>query len=153
MFLTTLYAFVGSFGFGIIFNIKGKNLIIAALGGGLSWLTYQLCINANLSQPTALFIATLIVSTYAEYMAKLMKSPVTIFIICSIVPLVPGSDMYYATNQSVLGNFSESLTLGIETLLKAGAIAVGIILVSSVSRLIKKAKVKFKKVKHVKMKK
>lgn len=142
MFLSSLYAFIGSLGFAIIFNIKGKNLIAASFGGGISWLIFQLCSSAGLSTSTALFTATIIVTIYSEFMAKIMKSPATIFVICSIIPLVPGSGMYYTTFESVNGNFSGSLTQGIKTLFDAGAIAVGIIFVSSIARIFKSKKYK-----------
>lgn len=137
MLLNSIYALIGSLGFGIIFNIKGKNLIMAAFGGGLAWIIFQLSTIVNLSTSTSLFIATLGVSIYSEIMATLMKAPVTIFVICSIIPLVPGSGMYYTTFESVQGNITTSLNLGIETLFNAGAIAIGITLVSSISKILK----------------
>lgn len=33
-------SFLASLGFGIIFNIKGKNLIFASIGGAISWFSY-----------------------------------------------------------------------------------------------------------------
>ncbi len=44
MILNSFYAFLSSLGFGILFNIRGKNLIIASIGGGLGWFTYLLSV-------------------------------------------------------------------------------------------------------------
>ena len=41
-------SFIVTFGFGILFNIKGKKLIFAALGGGLSWYCYSLPLSLGL---------------------------------------------------------------------------------------------------------
>jgi uncharacterized membrane protein YjjB (DUF3815 family) len=144
MLLRSLYALIGSLGFSILFNVKGKDIIFGALGGGIAWLSYEMINTQGISTSTSLFIATAIVSAYAEIMARLRKQPVTIFVISSIIPLVPGSGMYYTTYESVKGNFSQSLTIGIETLFNAGAIAVAIVLVSSISKIIINRK-KYKK--------
>ena len=42
VFIQTIASFIASCGFGIIFNIKGKKLFFAAIGGGLSWFVYAL---------------------------------------------------------------------------------------------------------------
>lgn len=45
MFEQTVVALIASLGFGVIFNIRGKNLFFATIGGGLSWLSYLLLKN------------------------------------------------------------------------------------------------------------
>ena len=49
VFIQTIASFIASCGFGIIFNIKGKKLFFAAIGGGLSWFVYALGLHLNLS--------------------------------------------------------------------------------------------------------
>ena len=39
--INSIYAFFSSLGFGIIFNIKGKNLFFSSLCGGLGWFVYH----------------------------------------------------------------------------------------------------------------
>jgi len=140
MILNTFYAFLSSFGFGILFNIRGKLLIIASLGGGLSWLTYLISGRLQPSIIFSLFLASIVGSIYSEIMARVYKNPVTMFIICAIIPLVPGGGMYYATLEAVKGNLTVALTKGAETLFSAGAIAVGIVFVASISTIFKKIK-------------
>ena len=41
----SIFSIVGCFGFGMLFNIKGKKLLFASLGGGLSWFVYSLCLS------------------------------------------------------------------------------------------------------------
>lgn len=140
MILNFIYAFFSSLGFGILFNIRDKNLIIASIGGGLSWFTYLLALRLQPSIVFSLFLASMVGSIYSEIMARLYKSPVTIFIICAIIPLVPGGGMYYATLEAVKGNFNAALSKGALTLFSAGAIAIGIVFVSSTSTIFKKIK-------------
>lgn len=136
LFMPSFYSFVATLAFSVLFNIKGKNTWLAALGGGLSWFFYIFSLKFNISQPLAFFYSSVAVSIYSEVMARVRKCPVTIFIICGILPLVPGGGMYYTTLASVEGDVNKSLTTGLSTLTIAGAIAVGVILVSSLTRLI-----------------
>lgn len=136
LFLPSFYSFIATLAFSVLFNIKGKNTWLAALGGGLSWLFYILALKYTVSQPLAFFYASVAVAVYSEIMARVRKCPVTIFIICGILPLVPGGGMYYTMLASVEGNVTKSLNTGLSTLTIAGAIAVGVILVSSLTRLI-----------------
>ena len=38
--LPCVYAFFGSLGFSFVFNLHGKNILYAAIGGGISWFVY-----------------------------------------------------------------------------------------------------------------
>ena len=138
--ISVLYAFISSLGFGILFNVRGKNLIIASIGGGVGWLFYLLTKNSTSSEIVSLFVGSLVISIYSEIFARIMKNPVTIFLICALIPLVPGGSMYYTTFEAVQGNIDKSIVLGIQTLFNAASIAVGIILVSTLSRIINRLK-------------
>ena len=136
MIIKSIYALIATLTFGILFNIQGKKLAIASLGGGISWFAYLLAASYGKSNVLSLFIASLIAGVFSEAMARIMKTPVTTFVICAIIPLVPGGGMYYTMLDSIRGNINSSLNNGLETLTSAGAIAVGIILVSSTSKYI-----------------
>lgn len=136
MIIKSAYAFIASFGFGVLFNIKGKNLFFASLGGGLTWFVYLLTLNYYKFDLLALFTASLFAGAYSEVFARILKTPVTTFSICSIIALVPGGGMYYTMLESVQGNINEFLSTGLNTLSSAGAIAVGILLASSLTKVI-----------------
>lgn len=130
------YSFICTMGFCIIFNIRGKNIIFASLGGGIGWVMYLYMNQVQDSMIFSYFLASVVIGIYGEIMARLLKAPVTTFVICAIIPLVPGGGMYYTMLESVQGNFTLSLEKCFETLFIAGAIAVAIILVSSITKLI-----------------
>ena len=138
MFFQVIYAFIVSLGFGVLFNVRDKNLFFAALGGAVGWFFYSLTLNLSDSNILAMLIASISISIYAEIFSRVLKNPVTLFLVCSLIPLVPGSGMYYTVFEAVEGNVFDSLNNGIETLSLAGVIAVGIILVSTLSRLMQK---------------
>ncbi len=142
MFFQVIYAFIVSLGFGVLFNVRDKNLFFAALGGAVGWFFYSLTVNLSDSNILAMLIASISISIYAEIFSRVLKNPVTLFLVCSLIPLVPGSGMYYTVFEAVEGNVFDSLNNGIETLSLAGVIAVGIILVSTLSRLMQKLKIR-----------
>ena len=133
-------SFIITFGFGILFNIKGKKLLFAALGGGLSWYCYSLPLSLGLSEVSSLFISALVFSTYSEVLARLFKTPVTSFVICALFPLVPGSGMYYTMLATINGDLQNAVHLGINTLANAGTLALGVIFISTITSLIFRVK-------------
>ncbi|SUY47387.1 membrane spanning protein [Clostridium putrefaciens] len=137
MILKIVYSFITTLGFGILFNIKGKKLIFASIGGSISLFFYLLFLKFNFSDLSSLFFSTIIFSIYAEILARILKTPVTTFTICALIPLVPGGGMYYTMLESIQGNVEQSLNIGIDTLYKAGALAIGIVFVSSISKFIR----------------
>jgi len=142
MFFQVIYAFIVSLGFGVLFNVRDRNLFFAALGGAVGWFFYSLTLNLSSSNVLAMLIASISISVYAEIFSRVLKNPVTLFLVCSLIPLVPGSGMYYTVFEAVKGNVNKSLNYGIETISLAGVIAVGIILVSTLSRLMQKLKIR-----------
>jgi len=126
---------VATFCFSILFNIRGKNIFFTALGGGITWIFYSTSINLIQADIYAVFIAAIAAGIYSETMARVLKAPVTVFVICAIIPLVPGGAMYQTMLQTVQGNVSQSVSLGIHTLAIAGTIAIGIFVITSSFRL------------------
>lgn len=136
MLLNFIYACIATLAFGIIFNIRGEKLVFASLGGGISWAVYLLSFRLFSSMIFAYFLAASIVTLYSEIMARVLKAPVTTFVICAVIPVVPGGGMYNTMLESVKGNVQTALSLGVETITIAGAIAVGILFISTIVKII-----------------
>ncbi|MFL0196499.1 threonine/serine exporter family protein [Clostridium sp. WILCCON 0269] len=136
MIINSIYILITTLSFSILGNVRGKNLIFSSLGGGLTWFFYLLS-SHHLSSSSILcfFIASVVASIYSEVMARVLKTPATTFVICAVIPLVPGGGMYNTMLQSIQGHINESLSMGLNTLEIAGTIAVGIFLVSSISKV------------------
>lgn len=151
MIIQSLLAFFSTLGFGILFNIKGKKLFYAGLGGGLSWFISLCCESLGFNTSSSFFIASILFSIYSEIMARILKTPVTTLIICALIPLVPGGGMYYTMYEAVNGNIITSIELGLKTLANAGSLALGIILVSTLTRLffLAKRKTEFKELEKI----
>lgn len=135
--------FIGAFGFAILYNIRGKRLIMASVGGFLSCVLFVLFSRFIENEPLNYFFVALLVSIYAEIMARRLKTPTTTFITTSLIPLIPGGSLYYTlvyAFQSDIVNFAEK---AIDTLLLAAALALGIIVSATVTNLLAKT---FKKI-------
>ncbi|MCF0148881.1 MAG: threonine/serine exporter family protein [Clostridium sp.] len=140
MLIQSIFAFFASLGFGILFNIKGNKLFYAGLGGGLSWFISIYCESLGFNTNSSFFISSIVFSIYSEIMARVLKTPVTSLIICALIPLVPGGGMYYTMYEAINGNIMESIELGINTISNAGSLSIGIIFISTLTRLLMRAK-------------
>ena len=128
--LQTCMGMLGAIGFAVLFHVKGKKLIVAAVGGGLSWIVYLIVLERYGDKALGRLASTVTVGILAEILARVMKPPVTILLVPMLIPLIPGGDLYYTTSYLVQGQAEEcakSLDLVIR---EAGAIAFGIILVT-----------------------
>lgn len=134
-FLPVLYAFAACASFCPIFNIRGKNMLYAALGGALGWLIYLLSAGHG-TDIFQYFVASIAISAYAEIVARIRKSPSTCYLIIALLPLVPGGGVYYTMKSCIQGQFEEFADTGMHTLLIAGAIALGVLWVISMVRLL-----------------
>ena len=129
-------SFFGCLGFSILFNIHGKGIFLCVLGGVLSWATYLIALGLGCSDLTAYFLAGLFSAAYAEIMARIRKYPAISYLVVAIFPLIPGAGVYYAMSHAVQGNMDLFASRGIHTAAIAGVLAVGILLVSTIFRLV-----------------
>lgn len=137
-----IMGFLGSLGFAVLFNIRGYKLVAAALGGLFSWGTFLLLGFLTPDEPLRYFIVAILISLYAEIMARVLKTPTTTFIVTSLIPLVPGSALYYTMAYAFGGNFDSFLSKAIYTFQLAGALALGIVVVTAISTFVRKHKQK-----------
>ena len=126
---------IGCYGFSLIFNIHGSGFLLCILGGGISWATYCVVHYFTGNDILATFCASAISAAYAEAIARIRKYPAISYLVVSLLPLIPGAGLYYTSNYIVRGNMSMFASKGTHTIAIAGAIAVGILLVSTLMRL------------------
>ena len=129
-------AFTGALGFGVLFNIKRDKLLPAAFGGFLGWAVYLALGRVLPEDAIRYLLAAMIVTVYAEVMARRKKTPATIFVVPGIVPMVPGGSLYYTMRYLVEGNQEAFRHQSVYTLLLAGAIAGGILCAMTLWRII-----------------
>ena len=133
--ITVLASFVGCIGFAILFNVHGPGGMLCALGGGLTWLAYCITYRFSKDVVTSNLIAAVFASMYSEIMARIRKYPAISYLVVSLFPLLPGAAVYFATNCIVTGDMDGFATKATQTVAMAGALAVGILIVSTTVRL------------------
>lgn len=136
LFAELISCFIGCTGFFILFNIHGFGGFLCALGGVLTWLTFRLttCLGGN--DIAAYFFGALTGAIYSEIMARIRKYPAISYLVISSFPLIPGAGVYYAMTYAVQGDTARFAEQGIHTAAIAGIMAVGILLSSTIFRMI-----------------
>ena len=135
MILQLATAFVGSLGFAMLFHVKKERLLLASLGGLLAWGVYLLMGQASDQEVVRYFVASVVLTVYAETLARLVKCPATLFIVTASIPLIPGGSLY-RTMQYFMMNDLEAFSLqALTTVLLAVAIAVGMLVPTAIFQL------------------
>ncbi len=136
MIVDFLLGFLSCLGFGYIFNCPIKAIIKGCIAGGFGWTTYKITLQMGHGTVIATFIGALVLSIICEICARMYKDAVTVFTIPAILPLVPGAGLYYTMLYFIQNNYDLALAKGIETLGNAVAIAIAILIVSSITRFV-----------------
>ncbi len=133
--IIVISGFFGSLCFGVLFNIHGKRLLFAALGGFMSSLLFVVFSYYEFSEALNYLIVAFSISVYAEIMARILKTPTTTFITCSLIPLIPGSSLYYTMAEAFKGTYDSFVVKATGTLELAAALALGIIVALMVTKI------------------
>ena len=132
--IEVISAFASTLAFGVLFNIRGKNLWLAALGGMTAWLIFLLLGLVIPSEAARYLLVSVLISIYSEGMARFLHTPATTFCIVSLIPLIPGGSLYYTMANALQGNNDEFMARATYTLELAAALALGILLVTACAR-------------------
>jgi uncharacterized membrane protein YjjB (DUF3815 family) len=135
-------AFLGSFGPAILFNIERKNLVWAGLCGATGWAAYKNILIISNSNIFSVFVAAMVISLISEVLAKILKTPSTVFYIPSLFPIVPGISAYQTVLYIINDRLSDAVYKAIETLGSAGAISFGILMISTIFRFVNTQNIK-----------
>ena len=85
----------------------GKKLWFAALGGCLSWAVYLAVEFITPSPYVCGFWSTVAITLYAECMARIHKTPVTVFLVSATIPLIPGAALYRTMNWMLMKDWAK----------------------------------------------
>ncbi len=126
---------IGTLGFGLMFNMHGKGIPFALLGSAISWPVCVLMMRLELAEPVAYLMGAAASAIYAEIMARIRKQPATSYLMCALVPMIPGSGIYYTMDFIRRGMLADAYDKGMMTAAIAGSMAVGVLLVSTGFRM------------------
>lgn len=126
---------IATYGFGIIFNVRGKKNLYGSFGAGIGWLVYSLLSARGFTYFISYTAASSTITIYSEILSRRLKVPTVSFLYPSMIPLVPGGGIYYTMYYIVQDNISGAVGKGIETFIISGSIAIGILTVSTFSQI------------------
>ena len=121
----------GTLSFAILFACPRRSLPYCALVGAVGWFVYELLTMFGLDSAAASLLAVIPLTLLTRIFAIVLKTPVTVFLLAGIFPLVPGAGIYYTAYYFIQGNNALALSNGISTFKIAVALAIGITLVLS----------------------
>lgn len=123
--------------FGLVLDIPGKYLGWSGAAGAICWVVYILVKGAAGSTVWAVFLSSLAVALIGHLLARILRAPVSVFLIPGILPLVPGTSIYHCVYHIIWSNKEQSTYYLVETMQIAGAIAMAVFLMDSIFKMIK----------------
>lgn len=141
MFLWDLFpeliaAFLGTLGFSLMFKMKSGHLLFVSINGLLVYAIYMIASFFGLTEFVSAFLATLFAALMAELLARALKAPTVIFVTTILVPIVPGSGLYYSMRYLLLQDVSNFVQRFKSMCFIFAGMMCGIILVSSLMKLV-----------------
>ena len=130
--LSIIASFFGSFGFAIIYNIRGRRVLIPAIGGAV-YLVFLHFVN---NEYLGFFVGAILITIYSEIWARILKTPATTVLMPTVIPLIPGGSLYYAMDAALRRDMPQFIVKGQAAIGLAIALAAGIMVVTSLRRQI-----------------
>ena len=122
--------------FAIVFRVGKRHLPFISIGGTVTYFIFHVVLAIGGPVFVAALASTVFIATYAEVCARKLRAPTIIYVLCGVVPTVPGGDLYRSMRSLLLGDYPTALSDRSLAIMTGVGIAGGIVLVSIVSGLI-----------------
>ncbi len=126
-------AFAGALGFACMYNLSSRNLWLAAFNGMMGQFVYVLAKAADWNEFAAMAAASLTVTLLAEILARICRSPATAYLVCALIPLVPGKGIFEVIRCWIL-DYADTGTWARFTFLQGAGIAAGCLIAAGLVR-------------------
>ena len=121
-----LTSFVGTLGFAILLHAPKRAWLPASLIGAMTYTLYWSLKQLSLDEAASMFLAALFGSLLAQFCARKMRMIATIFLLLSVVALVPGLGLYRCMEQLGHQQYALGAQTGILTMAGILMMALGI---------------------------
>ncbi|MGX1266198.1 uncharacterized membrane protein YjjB (DUF3815 family) [Rossellomorea marisflavi] len=133
-------SFISAAAFGIIFNAPKQSLFKCGIVGMLGWMIYIILFTIEIDTVIATLAASFVVAVVSQIFAKMYKTPVIIFSVAGIIPLVPGGIAYDAMRNFVQNDYNMAMNLAAKAFMISGSIAIGLVFSEVINQVIRNAK-------------
>lgn len=131
-----ILSFIATATFAIIFNAPKNILFHCGLVGAIGWGIYLVFTNHGVDIVPASFAGAFVIAIVAHIYAKRFKTPMLIFSVAGIIPLVPGGMAYNTMRHVVEKDYTQSIEFAVKTSLITGAIVMGLVFAEVFMQLI-----------------
>ena len=131
-------SFFASAAFGIIYQAPRNTIIKCGLVGMIGWVIYISLVWEEVDSVPATLIASFVIAMVSQMLARIYKTPMIIFSVPGIIPLVPGSLAYDAMRNFVQNDYSVAISIAAKAFMISGAIAFGLVFSEVLNQIIKK---------------
>src|SRR5699024_12632336 len=114
------------------------SLWLCWLVGLCVWIVYYPLMSNGVDIVGATLLAAIVVGIFSQICARVYKTPVIIFNVAGIIPLVPGGVAYNARRNCVEDNYNLGIERSARVMLLSGAIAIGLIFSEVINQVNKK---------------
>ena len=120
-------SFLAIFSFSVMFHAPRSQYFFCGLCGSLTWGLYLLFQYLHCGNVLSALFATFFLTALTRILSIQKKTPVTIYLTTGVLPLVPGTGIYYTAYFLIMDNSAKAASTGIDAFKRAAAIALGII--------------------------
>ncbi|MGD6817888.1 threonine/serine exporter family protein [Metabacillus sp. 84] len=130
-------SFIASAAFGMIFNAPRKSLVKCGFVGMLGWIIYYVMVESRYDTVFSTVVASFVIAVTGQVFSKIYKTPVIIFSVAGVIPLVPGGMAYDAMRNFVQNNYDLALSLAAKAFMVSGSIAIGLVFSEVINQAIR----------------
>ena len=140
MALQLIGCFAGAAMFALLFRTPARLIVPASLSA-VAGYALSLWAGARINAEWAgIFFGSLLAALIGEWLARRLRAPATIFLTVSVIPMVPGAGLYNTMLALVQNRYADAAAAGSNTMLSAGAIALGLSIAASMAYAIRRSK-------------
>lgn len=126
-----IVSFIGAISIALFFNMPAKKVWLAGVLGVIAWGgSHYFSLLFDLEN-ASVFFGALLLGISSEIMAIFFKTPSLVFSVSGSIPLVPGVATYEAARAAFEGDYAQAASNGINALIIAGSIAMGIMIATA----------------------
>ncbi|GEN55924.1 membrane protein [Halolactibacillus alkaliphilus] len=133
-------SFFAAAGFAIIFNVPRQVLFQCGTVGMIGWSLYRVLVLFTVDEVVATLAAAAVVAVISQIFAKWFRTPIIIFNVAGIIPLVPGGLAYDAMRHFVENNYDVAIPYAARVVMLSGAIALGLVFSEIINQMIRNGK-------------
>ncbi len=131
--LQLIGCFVAAALFAMLFRTPARLILPASLTAVIGY-ALSLWAGARIGAEWAgIFCGSVLSALIGEWLAIRLRAPATIFLTVAVIPMVPGAGLYNTMLALVQNRYDDAAAAGSNTMLAAGAIALGLSIAASIA--------------------